>query len=133
MPSDTFKYIPANMLPAPGTCCLCTSSLRGCIDFGINLDYFGAVLFCTDCVIEITNVDELGLMRRKDAEEAMIENALLNNRDEALNTELKVVRNGMVAILDHFADVLRDTRSRSVDDIQDANQIDIDFYGADAS
>lgn len=133
MPSDTFKFNPQGQLPYPGSCVLCASDLRGCIDFGVTLDHHGALLICTQCILEITNVDELGLVKRKDVEETLIENKVLNDRDEVLNTELGVMRNGVVAILNHFSDVLRNTRSVVVDDGTDSETDGLDFYGDDPS
>jgi hypothetical protein len=43
-------------IQAPGQCCLCGSagdSKRKFIDFGKQLDWYGAVYFCTICIAEV--------------------------------------------------------------------------------
>jgi hypothetical protein len=45
-----------NPILAPGQCCLCGSAgdgKRKFIDFGKQLDWYGAVYFCTECVREV--------------------------------------------------------------------------------
>lgn len=45
-----------NPILAPGTCCLCGSAGgdgRKFIDFGKQLDWFGAVYFCSHCIAEV--------------------------------------------------------------------------------
>ena len=54
--SDRFFLIPGNRLPLPAKCWCCGSHTRDCIDFGTNVEFFGAVLLCTTCVAEATTV-----------------------------------------------------------------------------
>lgn len=49
----------------PATCCICSRSANGIvqfIDFNFNLDYYGAVVICTDCIkesLELIEVDKI--------------------------------------------------------------------------
>lgn len=38
---------------APGVCALCGSANKPVIDFGKQLDWYGAVYFCQDCIREV--------------------------------------------------------------------------------
>jgi hypothetical protein len=38
--------------PAPGHCAVCGSVSKPVIDFDMTVDYYGAVLLCTDCIRE---------------------------------------------------------------------------------
>lgn len=38
---------------APGVCALCGSANKRVVDFGKQLDWYGAVYFCEDCIREI--------------------------------------------------------------------------------
>ena len=44
------QFVQAAYLPRPATCVSCGSVDRDCLDFGVNVDRFGAVLLCTSCV-----------------------------------------------------------------------------------
>lgn len=53
-PQSRVKLLDAPIL-APGTCCLCGSAggdKRKFLDFGKQLDWYGAVYFCTECINE---------------------------------------------------------------------------------
>jgi len=97
LPSDTFKYIPVGLLPLPGTCATCGSNQRGCVDFGITVEYFGALLICESCIVDITNVDELGLMTKKEAASIIEQNDLLVLRDREMVQAREELRNALVA------------------------------------
>jgi len=77
MSSDRYKIIQRQFLPLPGVCAICGSNQRDCVDFGIEMDYVGAFMLCTECVMEVVNVDEIGLMRKADAIRLMEENDLM--------------------------------------------------------
>lgn len=50
-----------NPVLAPGICCLCGSAgdgKRKFIDFGKQLDWFGAVYFCTECFREVAEASD---------------------------------------------------------------------------
>ena len=51
-----FKVIYGGSLPAPGKCGVCGSVERDCIDFGLDVDYYGAVLLCVECISEAHSV-----------------------------------------------------------------------------
>lgn len=41
---------------APGVCALCGSANKPVVDFGKQLDWYGAVYFCHDCIREVAEV-----------------------------------------------------------------------------
>ena len=41
---------------APGVCALCGSANKPVVDFGKQLDWYGAVYFCQDCIREVSEV-----------------------------------------------------------------------------
>lgn len=53
---DTASRIKLLDLPvaAPGVCALCGSANKPVIDFGKQLDWYGAVYFCQDCIREVS-------------------------------------------------------------------------------
>lgn len=65
-PQSRFRVTKMPIL-APGTCILCKSSggdERAFIDFGMQLDWFGAVYFCTECITEAAKL--IGLEQNSD-------------------------------------------------------------------
>lgn len=113
MPSDTFRYIPVGQAPIPGTCSVCGFDLRGMIDFGITVEYFGAVLVCVECIKELANCEEAGLMLVSDADSLRKENTFLAIRDMHINTARESLKDGLVAVVDSF--------NRTVDDLDSSN------------
>jgi len=61
--SDRFRVVPANQLPQPGKCLGCGNDQKPCLDFGLTVDFVGAVLLCEVCFNDAktawpeTNVD----------------------------------------------------------------------------
>jgi hypothetical protein len=117
MTSDTFHYLPVGMLPNPGTCCVCGSNQRGCVDFGITVEYFGAVLICEECILDISNVEQLGLITRSEVAQMMEQNELLLAREERVQRERYQLRDAVVAVVDSF--------NRAVDDSEPSNLVSI--------
>jgi hypothetical protein len=116
LPSDTFKYVPVGLLPMPGTCATCGSNQRGCVDFGITVEYFGALLICESCIIDITNVEQLGLMTRKEAAAIVEQNDLFVLRDREMVSAREDLRNALVAAADSLdGRVLSTTTSVELD------------------
>lgn len=56
MINGRFKIVSAGNLPAPGKCVVCGTVERDCLDFGLDIDYFGAVLLCATCMGEAATV-----------------------------------------------------------------------------
>ena len=71
---------------APGKCCMCGdagSDERKFIDFGMQLDVYGAVYFCDVCLTEVSRA--VGFIPMKPMEILVSSNLfLLNQRDELL-------------------------------------------------
>lgn len=42
----------------PGKCAVCGAVDKPVVDFGLTVDYYGAVIFCTDCIREAYGVVE---------------------------------------------------------------------------
>jgi hypothetical protein len=105
------------MLPNPGTCCVCGSNQRGCVDFGITVEYFGAVLICEECILDISNVEQLGLITRSEVAQMMEQNELLLAREERVQRERYQLRDAVVAVVDSF--------NRAVDDSEPSNLVSI--------
>lgn len=114
MPSDIFKYVPAGQAAAPGTCRVCGSEKRDLIDTGLWFEYEGAVLFCTDCIMEIVNVDELKIMRQADAVNLMVENERLMKRDKAMKQVRKDLRSALVAVADNIEHRISYSTTKSI-------------------
>lgn len=55
----------------PGKCAVCGAVDRPVIDFGLNIDFYGAVLLCVSCIREVSSdlgMVELSEMQRQEAE-----------------------------------------------------------------
>jgi hypothetical protein len=68
-PQSRFRILDTPIL-TPGTCALCMSpggDGRQFVDFGKQLDWYGAVYFCTFCVAEAAKL--IGMMPKKDLED----------------------------------------------------------------
>lgn len=106
MPSDTFKYIPVERLPMPGTCCICGSNQRGCIDFGITVEYFGAVLICVECIQDITNVEELALVSEAAVFDWKMRVGSANHQIAILKAASKEIKDDLVAMGNRIDDLV---------------------------
>lgn len=89
---------------APGKCVVCGFSgdveeSRTFIDFGFDIDYYGVVYFCSDCIVEIVNA--IGFVSEDQYQRIANENAdliermavLVRERDSATNA-LRTYLNG---------------------------------------
>ena len=86
-----FQLVPQVATMAPGKCCVCGGSEKEFfVDFGFQLDFYGSVYFCNDCILEVANVlDYHGPHQWKMVkdlnEELRAENNSLRDRLETLN------------------------------------------------
>jgi hypothetical protein len=100
--SDTFHVIPVGLLPNPGTCSICGSNQRDCLDWGITVEYFGAILICVECVRDLVNVPELGLMHESEVSAMMEDNLRLTARDREMESVRRDLRAALAAVADGF-------------------------------
>lgn len=104
MPSDTFKFVPAGLAPAPGTCMICGSNQRDFIDWGREAEYYGAILFCVDCVKDITNVEQLGITTTEEIDKLNKHLVEMTHELKTLREYREKVRNGVLFVLDDIGD-----------------------------
>lgn len=52
LPSYSRFQIVDRPVAAPGKCAVCGATDRECVDFGMDIDDYGAVYFCTHCIRE---------------------------------------------------------------------------------
>jgi transcription elongation factor Elf1 len=114
MTSDRYVLIAKQYLPHPGTCAICGSNQRDCVDFRIDIDYMGAFLLCTECVGEVVNVDELHLMRKADAVTLMEENDLMRRQLNQAVDAMEDMQSGLVATVDTYVHRIRNLTSEPV-------------------
>jgi len=107
MSSDRFHFIQVEHLPFPGSCAICGSSRRPCIDFHIDIDYFGTLLICTECILESVHVPELDLMRRSDAVRLMEENDTMKRQLAMAVDAMEDLQSGLVAAVDTYVHRVR--------------------------
>ena len=100
--SDTFHVIPAGLLPNPGTCSVCGSNQRDCLDWGITVEYFGAVLICVECCHDLTTVPELNFVSGQAVGEMLAENLRLTAREKEMESAIRELRASLVAVADGF-------------------------------
>lgn len=128
MSSDSFPVIPAGLLPTPGTCSKCGSNLRDCIDLGINVDYYGAVLLCVSCAGEFVNVDQLNLVTKHKFDEIKYQYDKLSHGFNDLNNALTGLRDGLLRDIDAFDSAVRGASFGTIPgtEIVDEEQSDLD-------
>jgi len=87
----------------PGKCVVCGAVDRPCIDFGMDIDDYGAVYFCTDCMRE--GGLAAGLIHPRMYEQAQLgaEQSLYKYLQER---ELRIVTNGFVECFNRLLDSL---------------------------
>ena len=109
MPSDLIKVIPYNLLPNPGTCRYCGSNQRDCVDFGVTMEYEGALLICTQCFLgEVTKVDELQLVSRKEVAEMYDSREKMQFQLTAIALMKEALRSDLVAVLDSHSNSINE-------------------------
>lgn len=103
MPSDTFKYVLAGQAGFPGICVICGSNQRDFIDFGVSVEYHGAILICNQCILELQNVEQLPFVLRSDLEEANRANEEKQEVIEQYSNLRKGLESGLVRVASDFA------------------------------
>lgn len=84
----------------PGKCAVCGSSggdSRKFVDFGIQLDVYGAVYFCTDCVIELSQA--IGFVEQDKVSKLELELKYQSIENERLQKRLTEVENAARTLL----------------------------------
>lgn len=87
---------------APGSCCLCGSAGgdgRKFIDFGKQLDWYGAVYFCSECIREAS--EACGFIPVASFEKLHDEYRRLQIRFDQMAIELKSVKDALSTILNN--------------------------------
>lgn len=85
----------------PGKCAVCGSSNKPVVDFNFNLDWYGAVYFCVECLAEVGRV--IDLVPRKES---------LNLERESTESILKYCDdNGLVLLTEEYYGKLVNTIS----------------------
>lgn len=95
----------------PGVCCLCGSSgdgKRKFIDFGKQLDWYGAVYFCSECIREVSEVCEFIPVAsfnklHKEYRELQIKYDQLEVKYRSIDNALRSVFHGDYTICDNRA------------------------------
>lgn len=71
MSSDTFRILhTGGVVPIPGTCCICGFDRRDFVDWGLNIEYYGAVLICVECINNLGQLEELDFATRQELNDA---------------------------------------------------------------
>jgi len=118
MTSERFRVIARGSLPHPGTCIICGTDQRDCIDFGVDRDYVGAFLICIECAREFANVDELDLIKREEVVHLMEDNDLMKRQMAMSVDAMEDMQRGLVASVDIYIGRIR---SLSPDDVTTAD------------
>jgi hypothetical protein len=109
--------IPGYQLPPPGKCASCGDTDRDCVDFGITIDYYGAVLICTLCLrsaaAEWPNVISLidtGMYQElsQEYDKLYAENQAIPNMIEEVRNELFDIINSLSNRLKRYSEQLSD-------------------------
>lgn len=91
-------------ISAPGVCAVCKSAggdRRHFVDFGMQLDWYGAVYFCSECIVELSQA--VGYVPRVKYVEA-------ENKALIYGTELEVTEKSFESYRNAARELLRDCR-----------------------
>lgn len=101
--NSRFKYLEPPF-PLPGKCAVCGNVKRPVVDFGANIDPYGAVLICTACVAEahalLVRHDVVRVPQAPSAEE-------LRAVHEQIKEEFDVRMGSFSDLLDRYDGLLR--------------------------
>lgn len=103
----------------PGKCTICGygggDGRRRFIDFGLSLDFFGAVNFCTDCMAEISR--KIGFIPKEEFDMLRLENSELRSIIDDLRNVSDIRRDlaDFGAALSKKFGVLEEIEHRNVD------------------
>lgn len=139
-PQSRIKILEAPVA-APGVCCLCGSAggdSRTFIDFGKQLDWYGAVYFCSECINECvlaTGHVKVSLFKKLD-----IEHQTLEAEHEKLQQKYEAVKHALSFTLDGLhgeSCTVDDLVSRVVDAVEESRthalyDADSDFNYSDS-
>jgi hypothetical protein len=82
---------------APGTCILCGGADKPVVDFGKQIEWYGAVYFCMDCIREVSQV--IGYVPVDSFDKLHTEYRELKLSHEALTEECKTVKDALGKLL----------------------------------
>lgn len=94
MPKSRFQLLPQPLV-APAKCVSCGSGTKPVIDFGVNIDWHGAVYFCVDCLTEAGV--EIGLVRPDEYQKALRELATVVDTQHEVAQRIKAYNDEQLA------------------------------------
>lgn len=110
-----FVFVERQYLPFPGTCIICGSNQRDCIDFGANIEYHGALLMCISCVkAMIDQIPQLEVVRKEEADKIASERDRLGFQHHLLMDGFKELKHGVVAAIDDYGTAIGHARPEPV-------------------
>jgi hypothetical protein len=89
-------------LQSPGTCVLCgvagpCSDGRKFVDFGLQIEFYGAVVFCTSCIGSVATV--AGFISSVEHEAMKLWATGFTKEQEKLKEENRILKDALVALL----------------------------------
>lgn len=111
---------------APGKCAVCGAVDRPVVDFGLNIEWYGRVYFCTECLTEVAQIIQmvpLEMLHAVDKGSRQSITSYLNNHNlKVITDEQYVSILGLVSSLSDVASSIRDSSSDEapVDDAENA-------------
>lgn len=139
--STKFQVVPAP-IQVPGTCSSCGSSSnedRDYVDFGLTLDFYGVVYFCTFCFNECANA--LGYISPEQAriledqrEYYALQVTNFYIKDKALNDAINLLReSGLFDLVDESSGTSNEVSTTGIDEIINADNSGINKSESDTN
>lgn len=112
----------------PGKCANCGSSRkdgRMYVDIGLQVDWYGAVIFCTLCLTDIAK--NAGLFNRLLSEIEFLKNRITSH--DSLRTSVEEISVTLVTKMEEFKEHVAELRS-TIDDISPDSSINVESESA---
>lgn len=119
----SISMVPGRILPSPSKCVCCGDGDRDCIDFGLTLQFYGAVLLCVTCVAQAIRTwgPQLDAASLADYNELLSENITLKNKLSQLPALEEELANAVLTAVSKYnndRDLLDGSRSSSNSDTE---------------